>query len=419
MVIESIVSPSFKGSSLVCANKAVAVGDSLIVTGLTSDATNLSLGDNNWPAWATAYLKQRLTLDGVFGLGGSEISDITNYIIDNVLTMVPLPGWLFTVSGGANILNGDSAATVISELKAFYKLLRNKNIIVVDCTNGPADALNTDALRIVAFEVNQFKMEYARQNRGIVVIDVAALIADGPSSPPAIATSLTSDGTHFTGAGCKRIGQHVSDVIGNIVPSEINSVSMSYDTAALHDYGNMVTNGIFDGTGGSSAGTGASGSVATGWLHVVSGTITSVASKVARSGDDIGENQRLTISGAGASATASMFQTISSNIKVGEECFAQIEIETQSAAVEMAGINLQVICRALSSDIYTVKFLTPSDESMSAPGNIVLRTLPFTIPASTDEIYFQALVTFDSGASSGSLTIDFGRAELRRFRAII
>lgn len=412
------VPPIVGPNSLVNKRTAFALGDSLIGLGVTDDATNKVVSDIAWWCWACAYLKQRIEVVGTYSQGGTTLLQFMGFVRENVFTLDELPGYLFTVAGGTDILQGSSAATVIASLKLFYSMLIDKGITVVDCTNGPSTSINSSALRSVMFEVNQWKKNYAKNIKGLVIVDAFELIVDGASATTDPATGMTSDGTHYTGVAAQRIGLAASLILSEIVPPGSNLPASNADLQSLHSYGNSVSNGLFDGTGGSSAGTGASGSVSTSWLHVVTGTITSVASKVARAGDSLGSNQRLTISGAGAAATASLFQTISSNIPAGEQCVAQIEVETQSAATEMMGIHLSVFCRESGADIYTVKTLVATDEDINAHGNIILRTLPFTIPAETDEIYFQPIITFNSAASAGAVTVDFGRAELRPIKPI-
>ena len=404
-----------RGRSFTARRSAVAVGDSIINYGApTWTSTTRDLSDRGWVNWALAYLKGRLRLLGYYGSGGIEVTEIIRIVKDEIITMSPRPGFLFTTAGGTELLAGMQPEYVIERLKQLYTLCNQSGIIVVDATNGPSTAVNTATLRANMYEILTWKKNYVHENDGVILVDSHSQIVDGANANGEPASGMTQDGTHFTSAGAQRVGLAAFNILDSVVPTHDVLISAINDKSSLGEYGNLLTNPTFTGTSGTNSGTGASGSVADSWIHAVTGTITSVASKVARSGDDIGAWQRLTISAAGASATASMFQDISTGITAGDLLYANVEIQTQSAFTEISSVQLDIAFRDGSSDLATAKALSFGDGTVNAVGNIVLQTYPLEVPTGTTNIYFTVKVQVDSGASAGAATLDIGRAQIRK-----
>ncbi|MBP6356759.1 MAG: hypothetical protein KA307_00880, partial [Burkholderiaceae bacterium] len=117
--------------------------------------------------------------------------------------------------------------------------------------------------------------------------------------------------------------------------------------AAYNKRGNLLTIGLMTGTGGANSGTGASGSVATGWTNqVVSGTMTAVASKESPRTDGlIGDRQVIVLacSAAGQYRFAPTIQTAASgNFSAGDVILveADIEITACSGVVDYLHLNV-------------------------------------------------------------------------------
>lgn len=388
------------------------IGDSRIAIGYSESATEIKYSARGWYQWALCRLKHRTPIRYLDGSGGRTLREVLNLIETEILTLDPLPLGVVFQLGGGPLLDGTNTDSIIRAIKLIYDKCIDAGVLAIDCTEGPSTASDTDSEKAAVIQLNTWKRAYAQARGGVLLANAQAALVDGTDANGHPRSNVTDDGTHHSSTGAQLQGQVVYELLKDRIPfMDVLPCSLA-DTRALSDYGNYVTAPLFNGTGGSNTGTGASGDVGTGWIHAVSGSISAAATKVARE-DSLGEWQQSAISGAGANAYDAYLHIINSGINAGDTVRALIEVDADDDFSEVAEVTLEVAFRESSADVLTLIGMDGDDYEIDSVGNMVIATPAGTIPEGCDEIYVTARLTFLSTASAGTATIRWGRCELR------
>jgi hypothetical protein len=236
---------------------------------------------------------------------------------------------------------------------------------------------------------------------------------------------MTFDGTHPTVLGAMVIGRHVANALSTItspmaplLPSHEADV---YD-AAENPEGNLLTNGMMTGTGGSVAGE-VTGDVADDWTLVrFAGTYsagTVVASKTTRT-DVAGDWQVITVSGMTGGTDPIYVLTVdvpgsSGDYDVGDVVELECEIEVEGAD-GLEGVLLVLYeYNGAGSQVTAAEAGAVGTETEAAWSGI-MRTPPITLSAALGaSSKLSANVAFQmTGTGSAEAIIRVGRVDLRK-----
>lgn len=224
---------------------------------------NIELG---WPFRIVADL----------GVSGDTTAQILARVGD---VLAYKPSWC-CVMGGINDVAGVSYATTITNLTAIYTALQSAGISVLACTIIPADAhTTTPAYGYKRRKINEWIKWYATQTSGIVVADTERAIVNPDTGGPA--SNMTTDGTHPTNIGARRMGRAIVAALGDFAAA-VNP-GAGYDNGYVINP--MAKGSNAAGAGGFTAPAGITGVGPNGWDGFVRNTGAAVGSKVTRSGD--------------------------------------------------------------------------------------------------------------------------------------
>lgn len=191
---------------------------------------------------------------------------------------------LFFMAGTNDAQTGVSYATSVANYTALFGKFRAAGLRVFVESIPPRAGLNLDtdvslATRRQYCLTNQWLDNYCRANPGFHFVNATAGLVDfaatgnaigdpiggkGPATGP---TAVTYDGTHFQRLGAYWQGKRSLDVAAPFyAPAKPRFVSPAdiADTGGTNPYGNLLTNGILNGTAGTLAG-GAGGQAADSW----------------------------------------------------------------------------------------------------------------------------------------------------------
>lgn len=379
----------------------VAMGDSLTAYGMTVDTTTArEFSDRGYWCWLNVLLNQRLDFAGMVAEGGRTM-DTHLARLSTVLALNP--GWVLLCVGGVDVLSAISSSVTVPKVRQLIQAFLDRNIRVAISTVGPAESINTDSLKYNLQYLNDGIRYLAGVMPGIVLIDSFKYSVDGSNANGYPQSGITFDNTHRTSKGAYNWALAGVEALQYVIPARDILVTGRQDSISLGTYGNFAVNGLMSGTGGSNSGTGASGSVADGWTHAVSGTITSVASKVAVavSVDGYGPWQQLAITGGGAGATAALFQAAATIPAVGSTVFGAAQVDL-SGVTAITGLNMQIDCRNVSNASLATAVSNRENDGALVAFAGVLRTPDLVIPAGTTQIWITITITC-AGSSAATL----------------
>lgn len=280
-----------------------------------------------------------------------------------------------------------------------------------------ANAICRNSTKLAALHSNnQWIVQYARANAGILLCDWHSIYADPATgaplgvgySQPSLPNGITIDGTHPNKDGAALMGQQLANTLDKVLP--LLPIRSGDNT----DSSNLVTNGK---TVGNTSG------VAPGWTISSSDTVTLTytASKVGRTDGIAGEWQQIKI-GPGNLGGFQIYSDTSGLTFDGTTSYiAQIEFQgdldiVAQASPTIAGasaINMTVITRTGSSTTGSTQTLFSASgiDGIGTywPGAGIFRTLPFVPTNSTNRVQIFINV---QGIDTG--TFRFTNAELRK-----
>lgn len=362
--------------------------------------------------------------------------------VSSVLALSPRPQMCF-INGGTN-----SFAAVATYAQVQQSLVDITGAAVALAAAGIMPVIETDAPRTVAsWTANSQKCSIAYnvalrawcKANGVRCADTEAVsvnVNSGTLGDPVSGYVLAADGIHGRQPGSIVRALVYMAAISDILPTSYGTQTSNpldaFD-ATFNPGGNLLANGLFQGSGGTNAGSGASGTVAASWSNqIVSGTCTSVASKESpRSDGRIGDGYIQTISTTTASVVrCGQNVTTTGKLVAGDVVYGEVdfEITSVSGTVEYAqlfladfdgsGFGSSSVAgkNTFAAGLNTMPTLPLA---MNTSGNWLaalrgrLRTAPVVIGQGITSTTLLFRLECGLGATSG-LTVKWGDATLRK-----
>ncbi len=423
-------------SDLSTAPHAVLLGDS--ITGQNTDTgtnKNAYHGPRGYMSWA--QIRMGFPFNYTVGNAGTNtiIGDNKGVSGDTTALMLARlqadvlnrnPDIVFVLGGTNDINSGTSYASVTGNLNSIYSQILARGAMVAAIPVTPrtsASDWSSSARRQVHHAVNQWIRDKALSTQGMILVDPYSVMIDPTTANGDARSGFTADGLHFAPIGAFYIGKLIADIFSPLMrPCKpvFCSQSDTYD-APNNPYGNMVTNGLHTGTGGT-AGTGATGSVATNWQAFRnSGTsaTTITASKTTRSDGLPGDVQQLVVAtGGGSGASVCYFTTSPSDVTTGVdtnswyEAACEIDVSGITGTGGISGIYLELWDTSTNGArvrcLQTYAGTKFPDVSWSG----ILKT-PALQPTGTTGLRFRVAIEMDEAVTS-SVTVKVSRCYLRK-----
>lgn len=388
----------------------VAFGDSMTArTTQQINAYTVGYGDRSPLAWFIAYSGQRLRLVNNAGVSGETTTQMRARLYRDVLAYSP--GVVSVLGGYNDIANtsgtaADLYALVRGNLRAMYHDIIASGAILLAISILPSGLLSASAeKREAAAMVNRWIRDFCMQTPGAIFVDAYSHVVD-PTSTTGLpiagyfAETPATSAVHPSSSGAQKIGAAMwaalSQNFGKVTGFAQGLGAVASSTA---EFGNMLTNPTFYGTGGTIAGNGGSvgisGSVASNWIaRSEDATLVAVGSKVNRT-DLVSSTpwtaQQFAISNFG-SGTRDMkcynvFDPPTSGWGAGDQIYAMFEVAVTAASnnIQQIKVNLSLnnSSYANPSGLTTcaVEALAANDGNLGSTGTIWLRTPDLTLPA--------------------------------------
>jgi len=406
-----------------------SVGDSRAAQSytLTSAGASEAVPSNSPVGWACFYAKQRIHSGRAYNMAvsGSYIGAIGAQMV-SLLAVTPRCDYVSCLTGTNSFADeGLTGAQGWAELVTNFLIpARDAGVQAIICLDIPraiAGAYST-ADQQNSLWYNQLIRDNAPAY-GAWVLDPTGYLADPASSAGAPRTNYYSDGIHEATLGAERIGYALSNLIlSRLPPPTVQGFVNRADVynATNNPKGNILTNGMFTGTGGANTSNGgvASGTVADSWQNrTLTGIGTSVASIVARAADTNGGSpgsfQQLIWTSAGGVSTYRFDQAtapvVTTNYQLGTPLVMEMDVEVEGA-VGLESLDLRITDSGFKSAYYFGPALinvTYYPYPAAFSGRI--RTPPLVLNVATASL----LVRMEGRVNTGAATVRFGNAELR------
>lgn len=379
--------------------KLAVVGDSItyatIGSNLGNNVYNLNRGHSFWASFLTGrriYTNQSLN----FGING----DTTSGLLARLTDVMASDAGIYWVLIGTNDIGVHTTEQIITNLKLIWNALLKTGAVVIASTILPrnlASATSRDQIHTV----NQFIRSQAYTTSRLFIVDPTVDYGDPLSTTMAPRTNYSYDGLHPKAIGSFYHSKQAVALLNQLIPAQAVPFASYTDTfSATNTRGNLLTNGLLDGTGGTLANSGGgtvSGTVADSWGINTSnnggGTLTSLtvtASKVTLTDGRPGQRIVLggTYTGAGSSAvdngclvgfTQDNFNSL--NLAAGDKIKLSADISVAAGLENIAGIEAYLYIQSsagtfISADGSCITGdLMPSDAFSG-----VFETPEFTVP---------------------------------------
>lgn len=342
--------------------------------------------------------------------------------------------YLVVEIGTNDYLAGLSYATTIANYQTIWRMAMDAGMHVIALPVTPRDIADATHrahhFRLMRYVENQ---RFAG-SKNFTVISTASYFIDPTSATGAMKTGYSGDGLHPKSRGDYYRAVPIAAWFNSLYPagaSPFTSIADVYSATNLS--GNLLTNGLLDGTGGTS--TGSAGTVAGSFAdsfninHVTAGGtltgLTSTGSKITH--PDGSPGQRIAFTGSYTGATAG---TINSNTLcifqqslasfgtapvAGDTVRASCEISKAAAATEnLVGIELQI-----NPTISGATHRRADGSSLGDPLPVVafsgtLETPPITLSANPSAFVCGVRFYFNTGAQTAGSTVDIFKLRLEK-----
>lgn len=338
------------------------------ILGLVGDSRNVAFSVSSVtyqkeialiPTWFEFASKGRFKLatEYCFAVGGTLISAVPAQMA-SLIAVTPRCSHVLILTG-TNTFNGGNA----TEIANAWPDLRTSILLAVRAGIQPIVILDlprqqsTFSPGATAGIQSCYFNELIRRNApslGAEVIDLTPTLADPASATGDPFANYYSDGIHPAPLGASRGGIELAAYFAGL-PKPYRGYSTLRDTydATNNPSGNLLTGGLMQGAGGTNTGTGASGTVPTGWKNVVNGgSGTSVSSVVARTDGGAGNWMQLVIASTGANSMdvrITPSSNITTNYAAGDRVVFECDIEVESGtAIQDARAGLTCTGAAFS-----------------------------------------------------------------------
>jgi hypothetical protein len=322
-----------------------------------------------------------------------------------------------------------SYATTIANLEAIYTALLGAGICVIAVPIIPKTTASFATQKTKQINrINLWIKQYCRTSKRDIVladpfesiVDYALTTGEPIGGYAAGATAMTADGIHPSKRGAYMMGKVIVDALGGrVTPLERLPVSPSdaYD-ATWNPTGNLLANGAFIGTGGT-AGTGASGDIAASWTCARTGgtTGTIVASKTTKTlatGQTV-PRQRLVCTGPAGSTpeTLRLYQQVFTGFT------AEVDVVYGECEVEVSGVTADSVIgvEMRCAEATVVRYCLKKADNNFLPNvswSGLLRTPAAVVSAGATALTFEVRVYIDGTIASAGVTVDVGRAAIRK-----
>lgn len=400
------------------------LGDSRPAGGFTSASGFLNKVPVGAASWIEPISGGRVSLPSAnnCAVSGAKFSDVLATQLPNLLALTNRPTHAIILAGTNDIAGGVAQVMIKTNILAIWEVLRAARIQAVQICDLPrTNASWSTANQQASQELNAWMRTYGPAN-GAVIIDPAPLIADPANSNGDPLTGYyQSDGIHPAARAAYQVGLALWQQYFSLLPlagySRPATLADAYNSTN-NPRGNLLPSaGLFTGTGGSSNGTGASGTVATGWQNrVISGTMTAVAVSPAARADigGAGNWQEIGISVTSAGVYRLEPSATITGQSAGDTVVGEIDLSWTGAA-NMLYCQLNVFDIGGASGNGAIAFKNPGLSTLYLPassgGTIRLITDPFVITTGNTGIAFRTEAGFDN---SGTCTLKAGQASLRK-----
>lgn len=375
----------------------VTLGDSRTqfngtVTQADTTGDTITKLDRGYMTWTQVLLRQRMRWVKNGGVGGDTVAQM----LSRTDALVALdPGWLIGF-GCINSINADTTATsVIADLAAIFDKCLAAGVKVVWGTDWYSAGTSTSARRAEMDKVNQWLRDQATTRPDFYLADYAARMVDPITGQ--ILAAYASDGLHQDGPGGFVMAQELVKVLSPLLPPSDRLINSNADST------NLITNGMFDGDGGTGR--------ATGWASGSGGTV--VYSKVPRTDGYPGSWQQVAVTDATATRLRWDLASALGKWAPGDTLVGEVEFETDEAGWDVTEFSLAVHAYSVPAGqvFRSVDCVhaagTPALTAAARPPKGIFRTPAMTVNAATTEIrmYVNCL---------GTGTYRVARARLRK-----
>lgn len=445
------VSGTFTAGDVICGSAATVIKDCGLSIGairnLTSGKTLVIYGDSfaanagssaaaypcgsfcgsavegNYFTWAQVYSGYRVSR-AVYGTpAGTPLTNcgVSGYTSAQILANIscPLavkPDIVIMESGTNDAAGNITCATTTANNRSIYQQLNAAGIIVIKVSVIPRSSPNTytTAQANLAQCYNEYDRRYAEEvgASGFYFVDLDPIVIDPTQSTWTIKSGYLVDGIHPASTGGSPMGYAIAQVINQVVPQWRQPIYTDGDTydATNNPVGNLLSNGAFTGTGGSTSGTGCSGTVPTSVSVTCQAGATVVSSVVTLA--DGRSALKLVISGSitASSSFDVVRQTIATpaNINLGDTLEAQawVIMSPQSSVSLNFRLTTTESASTYFNDSWGINYTDPWPVAGFAAGQSALaitsRRVTTAVPSAA---YLDMDIVYANGSITPSATI--------------
>lgn len=419
--------------------RVVVIGDSWGSRLYSSSATGANFLDNGTMSWVQAFTQHRLTPQlPPPAIGGTKSADWLS-LIDGVLADQSGPCWFVSFLGINDIgVDVDVAGVTLPNLRAIYDKVLARGHRLIVCNVGPygptyvPGGANLAAKTAQRALLNQGIAAYVAEKdpgRCFLADIFGALVDPSNVNGYALAADMDTNGTtglHVSASGARKSAVPIAAII-NANVTDPNYHATSYTDGFEYDANskNRISNPLMLGTGGTTnqgAGTTITATQIAANYQVVTAAggaatvvCTTEARTVANDGDTFGQNQVLTITGAGANdqVTLRTLGNINTRFSTGDRVYGEVFVRAASMVnvkAIRAWLNITVGGTAYSRVAMAFE-VTGASFSQDA-GFWVLKTPEFEFPAGSITAFIMQTEVYFSGA--GGAVVRAGRASIRK-----
>lgn len=418
-----------------------AIGDS--ITANNGSVGGASYYNTGYATWWKVLSGQRAYFVPSLNLG------VSGNTLAQMLTRVPTllaasPTFCFFLGGSNDAVNGRTFAQMQSDTLAILQPIVNAGIPIVWLPILPRTAMSA-AVKLVRAQYNTWVREigFGRTDLiaalgctavpRIIVTDPTPALEDFTTGEPI--STMFQDGTHPNSLGAYTIGKQIdADISSYFLLRKTTMTDFADYWTTTNTTGNLfftgTTNyGLLQGTGGAktvNSGITPTGNVATGCQIYMSGSsasgVTLVGSKQNPRTDGTyttGERQIITYhaGGSGGADEIAVFANTNNmgNYSVGDSIYAECSYTVGASPLNFTGIEL--ICQEFPIGNGTDCAVVTQSNHQALPAHSgVLRTPPYTIVSSLNQLSIKAQMHFDTtlGATGGDGVITIGDFQIRK-----
>jgi lysophospholipase L1-like esterase len=389
--------PGKFGPGLANSKTLVAYGDSFE----SNAGTGGRAESGNYIGFAQMYSDYRLNFTANCGVFGYT----TAQILANIGCVLSAAPDVVIMSGGTNDVAGSTAcATVVANKRQIYAALKAAHIFVISVSIIPRSSplTFTTAQNNIAQCVNEQDRRYAQEQGSnyFSFIDLDPIVVDATQPTTwAIKSGYLIDGVHPAEIGASPMGYAIAQSINQVFQNWRQPTMVNGDVydATNNPYGNLLNNGLMQGTSGglgSCTGTMAGADSAHNTL-VSTGTPGTCVSSVV-TWPDGRQAAQIVLSGSASGATSYLgirnIDGSPGNIAIGDTIEAQAEICLLGNTTNMSGFDLALVTTEGGTGFQVNGFAPNSADPFPSAGFLDGRchtfiTTPRTIGATLTSIY--------------------------------